>query len=152
MKQEMRMKTVFYPAILVPNDGKYSVFFPDLPGCLPWGETFEKALGDAVDGVRSYLEMLADEDDAIPEPSSREAALASYAGQCAAKGEATPSDAVVQMVPAPHISTRQTRVNVSFRRYILEMIDRKAEAAGMTRSGFLARAAEEYAIKDADRA
>jgi predicted RNase H-like HicB family nuclease len=141
------MKPIFYPAILVPNDGKYSVFFPDLPGCLPWGETFEEAVGEAVEGLASYLEMLADEGDPIPKPSTREAALAIYAGQCGARGEPVPEGTVVQLVPAPHISTRQRRVNVSFRQYVLDMIDRKAEATGMTRSGFLARAAEEYPLK-----
>ena len=138
------MKTVFYPAILAPNDGKYSVFFPDLPGCLPWGDTFEEAVADAVEGLASYLEMLADEGDAIPAPSSRTEALAAYAEQCASRGWSVPEDAALQLIPAPQISAQQTRVNVSFKRYTLDMIDRKADASGMTRSGFLARAAEEF--------
>jgi hypothetical protein len=35
-----------------------------------------------------------------------------------------PVDAVLQLVPAPDISEQQTRVNVSFKRYTLNMIDR----------------------------
>ncbi|MBR4741495.1 MAG: hypothetical protein IK079_01160 [Desulfovibrio sp.] len=38
-------------------------------------------------------------------------------------------------------------MNVSFARYKLDMIDRKAKAAGMTRSGFLAAAAGAYAVE-----
>lgn len=143
------MKQIFYPAILVPNDGKYSVFFPDLPGCLPWGDTFEEAVRDAAEGLAAFLEMLADEDDPIPEPSSRAAAWAAYVKRSEAGGGPAPEQAVVQLIPAPRISTRQTRVNVSFKQYVPDMIDRKADAAGMTRSGFPARAAEEFPVKEA---
>lgn len=39
---------------------------------------------------------------------------------------------------------RTKQVAVSFKKYALDMIDRKAAAAGMTRSGFLVKAAEAY--------
>lgn len=141
------MHTIFYPAVIVPNDGKFSVFFPDLPGCLPWGENLEEALADAVDGLASFLEVSADEGDPIPAPSSREAAWEKYVAECAQDGEDIPADAFMQLVPAPDISEQQARVNVSFKRYTLDMIDRKAEASGMTRSGFLAAAARAYEVE-----
>jgi hypothetical protein len=49
--------------------------------------------------------------------------------------------------PVPNVQEKPTRVNVSFRRSTLLMIDRKAEAAGMTRSGFLSRAADSFQME-----
>lgn len=141
------MKSIFYPAVFVPNDGKYSVFFPDLPGCLPWGDTAQEAFSDAVEGLAAFLEVSADEGDFIPPPSSIDAALKRYATECEKDGEPVPDGTFVQLVPVPAISEQQARVKVSFKRYTLDMIDRKAEAAGMTRSGFLAAAARAYEVE-----
>ena len=113
------MQSIFYPAVIVPNDGKYSVFFPDLPGCLPWGDTLEEAMADAVEGLAAFLEVSADEGDPIPAPSSRDAAWEKYVAECAEDGEKVPTGAFVQFVPAPDISEQQARVNVSFKRYTL---------------------------------
>ncbi|MDR2727277.1 MAG: type II toxin-antitoxin system HicB family antitoxin [Deltaproteobacteria bacterium] len=41
---------------------------------------------------------------------------------------------------------RTKLVSVSFKKYALDMIDRKAAAAGMSRSGFLVRAAESFQV------
>lgn len=52
-----------------------------------------------------------------------------------------PEDTLFLLIPAPGLNVSPVRVTVSFKRYTLDMIDCKAEAAGMTRSGFLAAAA-----------
>jgi predicted RNase H-like HicB family nuclease len=131
-----------YYAVFVPNDGKVSVFFPDFPGLFPWHETMEQAFQDAIGGLDVHMEGMADDGDEIPEPSSLDEAKVKIAESFAAI-DVDPVDAVWQLVPAPDISEQQTRVNVSFKRYTLNMIDRKADAAGMTRSGFLGAAARE---------
>lgn len=143
------MKKAYYAAF-VPNDGKVSVFFPDFPGLHPWHETMELAFQDAMDGLDLHLEGMADDGDDIPEPSSLEEARAVMEKRFAEIG-VTPFEIVWQLVPAPDLSEQQARVNVSFKRYTLDMIDRKAEAAGMTRSGFLAAAARAFDAERLDR-
>ena len=62
------------------------------------------------------------------------------------EGEPMPEGLALQLVPVPDVQEPPARVNVSFRKSTLLLIDRKAEAAGMTRSGFLARAADAYEV------
>jgi len=54
---------------------------------------------------------------------------------------------LLQLVPVPDVQEKPSRVNVSFRKSTLAMIDRKAAATGMTRAGFLAKAAESFQVE-----
>lgn len=47
----------------------YNVSFPDLPGCLTFGENIVDAMSMAKDALDGYLLVLEDEDDKIPNPS-----------------------------------------------------------------------------------
>lgn len=130
-----------YYAGLIPDEGKYSVLFPDVPGCQTWGATPEEAFTRAVEALAGHLEALADDGDPIPAPSAHEAAWARLRADCREMGVELPEGTLFQLIPAPELDLSPVRVSVSFKRYTLEMIDRKAEASGMTRSGFLAAAA-----------
>ena len=134
-----------YYAGFVPYEGKVSVLFPDVPGCTTWGDNTEHAFAMAIEALASHLEALANDDDPIPAPSGYEAAQEGLRTLYAELGlGALPDGAMVHPVPAPDLDMRTKQVAVSFRQYALDMIDRKARAAGMTRSGFLAAAASAY--------
>lgn len=134
-----------YYAGFVPYDGKVSVIFPDVPGCATWGETMEHAFAMAVDALAGHLEALADDNDPIPHPSTYEAAWDLLRSEYASLDLGPlPEGTVIHPIPAPELDMRTKQVSVSFSQYKLEMIDRKAKAAGMTRSGFLAAAASVY--------
>jgi predicted RNase H-like HicB family nuclease len=134
-------------AVFVPEeDGKVSVWFPDAPGCQTWGENMQHAFAMAMEALESHLEALADDNDPIPGPSSYQAVWSMARQDFERAGEAMPSGALLQLVPVPDVLEKPARVNVSFRRSTLTMIDRKADAAGMTRSSFLSRAAEVYQV------
>ena len=60
-----------------PDEGGYVVSFPDLPGCLTCGETIERAVENAQDAKKAWLEAALEEGIAIPEPDS----LDDYSGQ-----------------------------------------------------------------------
>lgn len=60
-----------------PDEGGYVVSFPDLPGCLTCGETIERAIENAQDAKKAWLEAALEEGIAIPEPDS----LDDYSGQ-----------------------------------------------------------------------
>lgn len=136
-----------YYAVFVPEEGgKVSVWFPDVLGCQTWGDNMEHAFVQAMDALEGHLEALADDGDPIPAPSHHENALTMVHRDFAQEGENMPEGTVLQLVPVPDVWEKPARVNVSFRKSTLTMIDRKAEAAGMTRSGFLSRAAEAFRV------
>jgi predicted RNase H-like HicB family nuclease len=142
------MNMCAYYAVFVPEeDGKVSVWFPDVPGCQTWGENMEHAFAQAMDALESHLEALVDDEDLIPDPSHYGEAWDMVRRDFEEEKEAMPQGTVLQLVPVPDVQEKPTRVNVSFRKSTLTMIDRKAEAAGMTRSGFLARAAESFQME-----
>ena len=63
---------------LVHKDPKsdYGVSFPDLPGCVTAGHTFEEAKELAGEALALHLEGLTCSGEEIPEPSSADAVVA----------------------------------------------------------------------------
>ncbi|MDL2268376.1 type II toxin-antitoxin system HicB family antitoxin [Desulfosarcina sp. OttesenSCG-928-A07] len=136
--------TVYY-AGFIPTDAVYAVLFPDLPGCNTEGDTLEGAFSMAVEAIAGHIVAMADDGDDIPEPSPRAEALAKLREQIAGLGFGDlPEGTELHPVPSPNLDMRTRQVAVSFSKYKLDMIDRKARAAGMTRSGFLAAAASAF--------
>jgi hypothetical protein len=108
----------------------------------------EIAFARAMDALEGHLEALSDDGDPVPAPSSHEAAWDRVRRDFAEAGEAVPTGTLLHLVPAPDVQEKPARVNVSLRRATLDMIDKKAERAGMTRSGFLSKAAEAYQVQE----
>lgn len=134
-----------YYAGFIPTDGMYAVLFPDFPGCNSQDTTLEEAFSMAIEALAGHIVAMADDCDDIPIPSTKEEALSKLRAQYAELGFGTlPESAALHPVPAPSLDMRTKQVAVSFSQYKLDMIDRKAQAAGMTRSGFLAAAAQAY--------
>ena len=52
------------------DDGSYSAYVPDLPGCTTSGDTIEEVKRNIQDAVDSYIESLRENNEPIPEPSS----------------------------------------------------------------------------------
>lgn len=67
------MGKYLYQAILTPEeDGRYSVEFPDLPGCVSAGEDFTDAAAMAADAARTYVAAKLYYHDPIPSPTRHE--------------------------------------------------------------------------------
>lgn len=75
------MDKVTYLAVFEPTEnGKYSVYFPDLPGCIGCGVNYQTAYDDAVKALKMHIRgmMMADEnipaasDDVAPDPDTAE--------------------------------------------------------------------------------
>lgn len=123
-----------YIALIHKDAGSdYGVSFPDLPGCVTAGVDLDDARAMAAEALALHLAGMAEDGEAIPEPSSLEAVMA----------DAGNRDGVAILVLAPARVRKVVRVNVTFPEDELAAIDAKAEAMGMTRSGFLARAARQ---------
>jgi predicted RNase H-like HicB family nuclease len=138
------MNLRYYAAFVPAEDGRVSVFFPDVPGCVTWGKDIDDALAMSLEALEGHLEALADDGDPIPKPSLWKEALKKVRRDFETNGETLPDGIILQSVIVPDVFEKPARVNVSFRKSILTMIDRKAEKAGLSRSGFLSRAAEAY--------
>ena len=143
------MEACSYYAGFIPGEsGKVSVIFPDVPGCATWGKNMEHAFTMAIDALAGHLEAMADDGDVIPVPSGYDGAWAALRKEVAGYGLGPlPDGTMVHPVPAPALDMRTKQVAVSFKKYALDMIDRKAEAVGMTRSGFLHKAAEAFQVE-----
>jgi predicted RNase H-like HicB family nuclease len=50
-----------------PEEGGYLAFFPALPGCHTWGDTYEEAIKHAEEALIGYLEALQKNGEEIPE-------------------------------------------------------------------------------------
>ena len=114
----------------------YGVSFPDLPGCVTAGATLDEARRMAAEALAFHLEGLAEDGAAIPEARSLEAIMA----------ERINRDGVAILVESPRPSARSVRVNITLPEDVLGEIDRYATAHGLTRSGFIARAARKELV------
>lgn len=78
MKIEEYMRLPYRMELIPDQDeGGFIVSFPDLPGCLSSGETFEEALRNAEDAKSEWLTAAMEENIEIPVPDSLDA----YSGQ-----------------------------------------------------------------------
>ena len=65
------MKKITYLAVFEPGDDGYSVYFPDLPGCISFGKDFETAQREASDALGLHLYGLESAGEQIPPPSEK---------------------------------------------------------------------------------
>lgn len=65
------MADYVYPAVFHPNeDGSFSIFYPDLPGCISEGKDLGNALSMAQDALRQWIEFTLDSALPLPPASS----------------------------------------------------------------------------------
>jgi len=126
-----------YPAFLEPNgNGGFGVFFPDFPGCVSAGDSLDQALAMAAEALALHIEGMQEDGETIPDPGSFDHLPAWVA-------EMEDLDRCIRAVVPCDLEPEQVRVNVSFERGFLDRLDRAAQAAHMTRSGFLVEAARQ---------
>ena len=77
------------------KDTSYGVSFPDVPGCISAGDTFEEAIANAAEALAGHFALMRADGDNIPRPRSIEALRGD------AEFVADAADAVVAFV-APH--------------------------------------------------
>jgi len=127
---------MFYLALIHKEaDSDYGVSFPDFPGCIAAGETFEEAVESAVEALGLHVEGMRADGDAVPAPSRFEEIIGRADAWWQTEG------ATVTAVPLIEDRARKVRVNINLNSDLLAAIDHQAKARGMTRSAFLASAA-----------
>lgn len=59
-----------YTAVLEPTDTGFSVYIPDIPGCVSTGSTREEAERNIHEAVAAHIELARQYGEPIPEPGS----------------------------------------------------------------------------------
>lgn len=118
------------------DDGvKFGVTVPDLPGCFSGGETLDEALEMAREAIDLHCEGLSENGMAIP------------VARPLAEHRANPDlvDAVwaIVEVDVGKYLAKPMRLNISLPEALVRDIDEYARAHHLSRSGFLAKAAQD---------
>jgi predicted RNase H-like HicB family nuclease len=120
------------------RDSDYRVSFPDFPGCITAGKTLDEASRMAAEALALHIRGMIEDGEPVPEPSKVD-----DIAQDAVRRRAI---AFLMRVEAPDATVR---VNITARESQMEKIDALAEAAGLTRSGYIVRAALGQGVHDA---
>lgn len=125
------MKRRLYPAVLERGPkGTFGAWFPDFPGCVAGGRTYEETVVKAEHTLAQAVDTLAEQGKPLPEPTAIEQIVLP-------KG----SDLVAYFIVGVTPPDPSERVNVYLPRSLIERIDRRAAELGMTRSSFFGLAA-----------
>ena len=63
------MRRLTYLAVFEPYDGGFSVYYPDLPGCVSYGDGFEHAQKMAREALDLHIYGMEKDGDDIPQPN-----------------------------------------------------------------------------------
>lgn len=114
----------------------FGVMFPDFPGCVSAGTTYEEAVHMGAEALAFHVDGMQADGAAIPEPRSVEQIRG-------AKGDWIDwKDAVVAMIPLLPSQGKPKATNVSLDSALLTAIDHYADSTGLTRSGVLSEGAK----------
>ena len=61
---------VRYAVVIERAEGNYSVYVPDLPGCVATGATVDEAEREIVEAIEFHIEGLIEDGLSVPEPTS----------------------------------------------------------------------------------
>ena len=111
--------------------GSHGIVFPDFPGCVSAGDSFEEAVRAGAEALAFHVEGMRDDGEPIPAPRSLEAITATAGDWYDTVGS------VVAVVPLLPPMARTARINVTMDERLIAEID----AVTTNRSAFLATAA-----------
>lgn len=109
------MRKISYPAIFEPSGEGYGVYFPDLPGCTSYGDTYEDALHEAEDALGLHIYGMEKDGDPIPQPS-----LNPSADPETAPGYLVSLVTVYPDIVANEIDNRRVKTNVTLPAWLKE--------------------------------
>jgi predicted RNase H-like HicB family nuclease len=127
------MKTKGYYAVFEKTSEAIEVHFPDLKGCVTFGDNMEEAFEMATDVLAGWLQE--SEPQFIKAPSDFETIKSHYAGE----------NIFVMRIPVNERIKRKyeekQRLNISIPASVVKKIDLAAKERGVNRSEFIADAA-----------
>jgi predicted RNase H-like HicB family nuclease len=129
-------------AVIHERDGAYTAAFPDFPGCTATATDADELMVEAAAALARHVNILIENDQEWPQLRS----LSRLANDPAFLASST--GALIALIPyTPGI--RAVRLAITFDQTLLAEIDRAAEAAGQSRSDYLAESARQRLARDA---
>ena len=126
-----------FPIAIEPatENTAWGVVVPDLAGCFSAGDSAEEAFANAVEAIELYCEALCEDgmDIPTPQPLANRQADPEFAGWVWALVD----------VDISRYQGKSEKINITLPKRVLARVDEYAKAHGETRSGFLARAAQQ---------
>jgi len=113
------------------SESDFGVSFPDFPGCVTAGRTLEEARELAVEALELHIDGMISDGETMPTASDLDDVMANPENR----------DGIAILVEIRRSKPRAVRVNITLDEQTLREIDEYVEAAGLSRSGFLSRAA-----------
>lgn len=130
--------------IPVPEEG-FAILSPDFQEIASQGKDLVDCMNMSMDVLNIVSKEYSEARKELPSPCSLAEAKSRVEEMLKELGFEIPvREIIFQMVPAPEADMRPVKISATFPRHTLDMIDLKAKAHGMSRSGFLAAAAQAY--------
>lgn len=127
----------------------FGISFPDFPGCISTAATLDEVILRGHQALALHVEGMIEDKEPVPQPRGL-AQLKSDAKSGQWFGDGL-KNAVIVAVPV-ELPGKAVRVNISVDEHLLDRIDRAAQAAGQSRSAYLADAARCRIAESASRA
>jgi predicted RNase H-like HicB family nuclease len=109
----------------------FGVSFPDFPGCVTAGKSLDEASRKAPEALAFHIAGMIEDGEKIPKPSKIDDLV----------GDPDRQNAVAFLVTADFHKAKTVRVNITARENQIELIDRLARQAGVTRSAYMVQSA-----------
>jgi predicted RNase H-like HicB family nuclease len=128
-----------YRAMLEPTETGYSVFFPEVPGCVSAGDDAEDAVRNAGEALALHIEGMIEDGLGLPVSARLDAPLPEWLIEVEA---GVPANELYRVLIPVDLPGKAVRVNLSMDEGLVARVDSAAAAQGMTRSAFLAKSAK----------
>lgn len=130
--------TTYVAVIHKDKDSAYGVSFPDCPGCFSAGDTMAEAVRNAVEALRTWAEAMTSEGHDVPAPRDLDKVLVDP-DVIADLAEG----ATTMLIPMLAEFAPRKPYTIKMAADLMTTVDVQAKARGMTRSAFLAKAAQD---------
>ncbi len=132
------MQTYYYLAFVPCHEGGYAIFSPDFREITSQGEDLAECMFMGEDALCIMAEEYAKQRRPMPKPCGLDEARSRMTAYFKEMDIEPAGEVLYQLVGAPDTDTTPVKISATFTRFALDVIDRKAKARGITRSGFLA--------------
>jgi len=120
-----------YPAIFEQvNNEEFSVFFPDVLGCISGGKTFEKAYENAIEALTLHLSSMVEDGEDVPIVNINNA-------QKEAEGDMLVMIEPNRLLLSKLVKGKSKRISATIDEYILDLSDEKLKSHNLNRSNVI---------------